>query len=83
MEEKKAMLTEGSVGRHLLAMALPVLIGIFAMMGQGLIDAYFLGQVGHRALAAYAFAFPMLMIVTSVAIGMAPKPQNPSYKQIF
>jgi putative MATE family efflux protein len=70
MEEKKAMLTEGSVGRHLLAMALPVLIGIFAMMGQGLIDAYFLGQVGHRALAAYAFAFPMLMIVTSVAIGM-------------
>jgi putative MATE family efflux protein len=70
MEEKKAMLTEGSVARHLLAMALPVLAGIFAMMGQGLIDAYFLGKVGHRALAAYAFAFPILMIVTSVAIGM-------------
>lgn len=70
MEENKAKLTDGPVGRHLLAMALPVLVGIFAMMGQGLIDAYFLGRVGDRALAAYAFSFPILMIVTSVAIGM-------------
>ena len=70
MDESKAKLTDGPVGRHLLAMALPVLIGIFAMMGQGLIDAYFLGRVGDRALAAYAFSFPILMIVTSVAIGM-------------
>jgi putative MATE family efflux protein len=70
MDENKAKLTDGPVGRHLLAMALPVLVGIFAMMGQGLIDAYFLGRVGDRALAAYAFSFPILMIVTSVAIGM-------------
>jgi putative MATE family efflux protein len=70
MEENKAKLTDGSVGRHLLAMALPVLVGIFAMMGQGLIDAYFLGRVGHRELAAFAFSFPIIMIVTSVAIGM-------------
>ena len=70
MDETRAKLTDGSVGRHLLAMALPVLVGIFAMMGQGLIDAYFLGRVGDRALAAYAFSFPILMIVTSVAIGL-------------
>lgn len=70
MEEKKAKLTEGSVGRHLLEMALPVLLGITTMMGQAFIDAYFLGQVGDRALAAHAFSFPILMIVTSVAIGM-------------
>lgn len=70
MEQTKAKLTDGPVGQHLLAMALPVLIGIFAMMGQGLIDAWFLGRVGDRALAAYAFSFPILMIVTSVAIGM-------------
>jgi putative MATE family efflux protein len=70
MEENKAKLTEGSVGRHLLDMALPVLLGITTMMGQALIDAYFLGKVGDRALAAHAFSFPILMIVTSVAIGM-------------
>ena len=70
MEENQAKLTEGSVGRHLLNMALPVLLGITTMMGQAFIDAYFLGQVGDRALAAHAFSFPILMIVTSVAIGM-------------
>ena len=70
MEEKSAKLTEGPVGRHLLDMALPVLLGIATMMGQSFIDAYFLGKVGDRELAAFAFAFPVLMIVTSVAIGL-------------
>ncbi len=70
MEENRAKLTEGPVGRHLLDMALPVLLGITTMMGQAFVDAYFLGQVGDRALAAHAFSFPILMIVTSVAIGM-------------
>jgi putative MATE family efflux protein len=35
-----------------------------------LIDAWFLGRVGDDALAAHAFSFPILMIVTSVAIGL-------------
>ena len=70
MDENQAKLTEGPVGKHLLAMAFPVLLGITTMMGQAFIDAYFLGRVGDRALAAHAFSFPILMIVTSVAIGM-------------
>lgn len=70
MEKNEAMLTEGPVGKHLLNMALPMLLGITTMMGQAFIDAYFLGMVGDRALAAHAFAFPVLMIVTSVAIGL-------------
>ena len=51
-------------------MTVPMLLGIATMMGQGLIDAWFLGQVGDRALAAFSFGFPMLMIITSVAIGL-------------
>ncbi len=51
-------------------MTVPVLLGIITMMGQALIDAWFLGRVGDRALAAHAFSFPILMIVTSVAIGL-------------
>lgn len=70
MEPQKARLTQGPVGRHLLDMALPMLLGITTMMGQSFIDAWFLGQVGDRALAAYSFGFPILMIVTSVAIGL-------------
>ncbi len=70
MQELKAKLTEGPVGQHLVDMTLPVLLGVATMMGQAFIDAWFLGRVGDRALAAHAFSFPILMIVTSVAIGL-------------
>lgn len=70
MSSEKVRLTEGPVGRHLVAMTVPVMLGIITMMGQALVDAWFLGRVGDRALAAHAFSFPILMIVTSVAIGL-------------
>ncbi len=70
MESPKAKLTEGSVGRHLVNMTVPILFGITMMMAQSIIDAWFLGQVGDRALAAFSFGFPILMIITSVAIGL-------------
>ena len=70
MQEPRARLTRGSVGRHLAAMTVPVLFGIFTMMLTTFIDAWFIGQVGDRELAALSFAFPVIMVVTSVAIGL-------------
>ncbi len=70
MESRTARLTQGPVGRHLIDMTVPMLFGITTLMAQSFIDAYFLGMVGDRALAAYSFGFPILMIVTSVAIGL-------------
>lgn len=70
MQSEAAKLTEGPVGRHLVEMAVPVLLGIMTMMGQTLIDAWFLGRVGDRELAAHAFSFPIIMIVSSIAIGL-------------
>ena len=70
MANNKARLVEGPVGRHLVDLTLPMLLGISTMMGQGLIDTWFIGQVGDRELAAFGFGFPILMIVTSVAIGL-------------
>jgi putative MATE family efflux protein len=51
-------------------MTAPVLLGIMTMMGQALVDAWFLGRVGDRALAAQAFSYPIILIATSVAIGL-------------
>ncbi len=70
MTSPPARLTQGSVGRHLVDMAVPVLFGIFTMIGQAFADMWFIGRVGDRELAALSFAFPILMIVTSVAIGL-------------
>ena len=70
MQSKRPRLTEGPVGRHLINMTVPVLLGITTMMGQSFIDTWFLGKVGDDALAAFSFGFPILMIVTSIAIGL-------------
>lgn len=70
MNENRARLTEGPVGRHLVDMTVPVLFGIAMMMAQSLIDTWFIGRVGVAELAAYGFGYPILMIVTSVAIGL-------------
>ena len=70
MASPQARLTHGSVARHLVDMAVPVLFGIFTMIGQAFADMWFIGRVGDRELAALSFAFPILMIVTSVAIGL-------------
>jgi len=70
MNSPKPRLTQGPVGRHLVDMTVPVLLGIATMMAQGLIDTWFIGRVGDAQLAAFSFGFPILMIVTSVAIGL-------------
>jgi len=70
MQSSAPKLTQGPVGRHLIDMTVPMLFGITTLMAQSFIDTYFLGRVGDRALAAYSFGFPILMIVTSVAIGL-------------
>ena len=70
MTPPPARLTQGPVSRHLVDMTVPVLFGIFTMMAQAFADAWFIGQVGDRELAALAFAFPIIMIITSVAIGL-------------
>ena len=70
MESKEPRLTSGSVRHHLINMTVPVLFGISMLMLQGFVDAYFIGQVGDRELAALSFGYPILMIVTSVAIGL-------------
>jgi putative MATE family efflux protein len=70
MKPAQARLTQGPVGKHLVDMTVPVLYGILTMMLQHFVDAYFIGRVGDYELAALSFAFPVLMIVTSVAIGL-------------
>lgn len=70
MAAPQPRLTQGSVGHQLVGMSVPVLFGIFMMMMQSFIDMWFIGRVGDSELAALSFAFPVIMVVTSVAIGL-------------
>ncbi len=70
MAKAEARLAQGPVGQHLVNMTVPVLFGIFTMMLQTFVDAWFIGKVGDRELAALGFAFPIIMVISSVAIGL-------------
>ena len=50
-----AKLTRGSITGHLVGQTLPAIIGVAAIMSIGLVDAYFIGQLGSDALAAISF----------------------------
>lgn len=65
-----AKLTTGSVTGHLVGQTLPAIVGVTAIMSIGLVDAYFIGQLGPEALAAIAFIFPVTVALASLGVGV-------------
>lgn len=68
--ERKAKLTEGPVGRKLLFLTIPMVMGIFAMVAFNLADTYFVARLGTKELAAMSFTFPVVMLIHSIALGL-------------
>jgi len=64
-------LTQGPIFRHLVRMALPMMVGISASMGFVLADTWFIGKLGPGELAAMGFVGPIAMIVVSASIGLS------------
>ncbi|MGH1371458.1 MAG: MATE family efflux transporter [Cellvibrionaceae bacterium] len=62
--------TEGPVGRQLYRMAMPMVWGLLATMSFNAVDTFFVAQLGGDQLAAMSFTFPVVMVVTSMAIGL-------------
>lgn len=65
-----AKLTRGSIRGHLVTQTLPMIIGVAAIMSVGLIDAYFIGQLGPAELAAVSFIFPITIALSSLGVGV-------------
>ena len=63
-------LIEGSVGRQLIKLTIPMIWGVFAVIAFNLVDTYFVGQLGTTPLAAMSFTFPVVMTLGSVAMGL-------------
>lgn len=49
---------------------MPMIIGVAAIMSVGLIDAYFIGQLGSQELAAVSFIFPITIALSSLGVGV-------------
>ena len=67
----RAKLTRGSVRSHLVKQTAPMIIGVAAIMSIGLVDAYFIGQLGSAELAAIAFIFPIGVALASLGVGVS------------
>ena len=61
---------EGPVGRTLLDLAVPMLLGVVSIVAFNLADTYFVGQLGPDQLAAVGFTFPIVSLVGSLAQGL-------------
>ncbi len=66
----KARLTEGSVGKLLIRLTLPMIMGILSMVIYNLVDTFFVSKLGRLQMAALAFTFPVVLVVSSVAHGL-------------
>lgn len=66
----QATLTQGSVAGHLRRMAMPMVWGLLATMSFNAVDTFFVARLGEAPLAAMGFVFPVIMVVTSIAIGL-------------
>jgi putative MATE family efflux protein len=65
-----AKLTSGSIRGHLVSQTLPMIIGVAAIMSIGLVDSYYIGQLGSDELAAISFVFPISMAMGSLGVGV-------------
>ncbi len=67
----RARLTNGPVGKGLLSLTIPMILGISASLLASIIETWFLSQLGTRELAAYSFTFPVTGALTSLSLGVS------------
>jgi putative MATE family efflux protein len=64
-------MSDGSIGRRLASMALPLACGLAGTMGAQLVMTAYIGSLGVAALAAAGFIFPVVTLVLNIGIGMS------------
>jgi putative MATE family efflux protein len=69
-ERVRPLLTSGAIGPQLVRLALPMVAGILAMLAFNMVDTFFVGRLGTDPLAAMALTFPVVLIVTSLSLGL-------------
>ena len=70
MVAKNARLIEGPVQKTLIRLTIPMVLGTLGMVIFNLSDTFFVGQLGTNQLAALTFTFPVVLIVSSLAMGL-------------
>ncbi|MFP4185841.1 MAG: MATE family efflux transporter [Thermoplasmata archaeon] len=70
-EERREKILNGKIIPTLLALAWPVVIGSMLQTAYNLADTFWLGRVSARAVAAPTTAFPLVMVLNALGMGLA------------
>jgi len=68
--KNKVQLLSGNVEKALIKFTIPLIFGMLSMIIFNLVDAYFIGKLGTKELAALSFTFPVVLVVNSVVMGL-------------
>ena len=62
---------EGPIGKALLQLAIPIILGNILQTGYQLTDAFWVGRLGAAAVAAVSVSFPLTFLVIALGSGLA------------
>lgn len=65
-----ARLTEGSIGRNIFSLMVPMMLGMVAIITNNLAGAFFIARVSTDQLAAISFTFPVSFIIGAIAMAL-------------
>lgn len=71
MKRPRLDLTQGSILKGLVALALPIIAANLLQTGYQLVDAFWVGQLGSNAVAAVSISFPVNFLLISLSSGFA------------
>lgn len=63
-------LTKGPIIPLLVKLTWPMMFGVMGMVVFNMVDTFYVGRLGTAELAAIGYTFPVVMIVSSLAMGM-------------
>lgn len=69
MDPRTRTLLEAPIAPTLLRLAIPNVLVMLAQAGVGLVETYFVGQLGTQALAGMALVFPVVMFMQMTSAG--------------
>lgn len=68
--KSRELMLELPVGKALMRLTLPMILGVLTVMLSSVIDTFYVGRLGIDPLAALSFCFPVIFFMVSVALGL-------------
>ena len=69
-QNRRQEIISGPIGPTLFKLTLPMIYALIAVMSLGLVDSYFVAQLGTEQLAAMGFVVPVTFAMTSASLGL-------------